>query len=92
MTNKNETPRMVENNQTNASKGKVFWSPIKSTWFLFHAFVALVGGYLFFSWEAFLVFVIFTGVTLCFGHSLGMHRRLIHNSYACPLWLRVHWE
>jgi stearoyl-CoA desaturase (delta-9 desaturase) len=28
-----------------------------------------------------------SGVTLCLGHSVGMHRRLIHNSFACPLWL-----
>lgn len=25
--------------------------------------------------------------TLCLGHSLGMHRRFIHRSYAAPLWL-----
>jgi stearoyl-CoA desaturase (delta-9 desaturase) len=26
-------------------------------------------------------------MTLCAGHSVGMHRRLIHNSFSCPLWL-----
>ena len=26
-------------------------------------------------------------MTLCAGHSVGMHRRLIHESFQCPLWL-----
>jgi fatty-acid desaturase len=33
------------------------------------------------------VFLFCTAATLCLGHSLGMHRRLIHNSYECPRWL-----
>jgi fatty-acid desaturase len=46
-----------------------------------------VGGPLLFSWSAFFVFLVLCGVTLCAGHSVGMHRRLIHNSFACPRWL-----
>ena len=87
MTNNNDTPRMIETLHTNANIGRVVWSPVKSIWYLFHAIVALVGGYLYFSWSALTVFLIFTGLTLCLGHSLGMHRRLIHKSYDCPLWL-----
>lgn len=34
-----------------------------------------------------MVFLLLTGVTLCLGHSLGMHRLLIHRSYECPLWM-----
>lgn len=37
--------------------------------------------------ENFLVFLISSAITLCLGHSLGMHRRLIHQSYECPKWL-----
>jgi stearoyl-CoA desaturase (delta-9 desaturase) len=48
---------------------------------------ALLLGPLYFTWDAFLLFVLTSGVTLCAGHSVGMHRRLIHNSFACPLWL-----
>ena len=44
---------------------------------------ALIGGWPTFSWDAFLVFVASTVVTLCFGHSLGMHRRFIHASFQC---------
>jgi len=32
-------------------------------------------------------FVVMSALTVCLGHSLGMHRRLIHRSYDCPLWL-----
>jgi stearoyl-CoA desaturase (delta-9 desaturase) len=39
------------------------------------------------SWNAAALCLVTTGVTLCFGHSVGMHRRLIHSSFACPLWL-----
>ncbi|MEM7430678.1 MAG: acyl-CoA desaturase [Pseudomonadota bacterium] len=33
------------------------------------------------------LFLLFTGLTLCLGHSLGMHRRLIHRAFDCPKWL-----
>ena len=33
------------------------------------------------------MFFIATGAVLLFGHSLGSHRKLIHNSYQCPKWL-----
>jgi stearoyl-CoA desaturase (delta-9 desaturase) len=33
------------------------------------------------------LFLVTTAVTVCLGHSLGMHRRLIHRAYECPLWL-----
>jgi len=39
------------------------------------------------SWQAFLVFLALSAVTLCAGHSVGMHRLLIHRSFRTPLWL-----
>ena len=81
------TPRMAENKQTNAEFGQVVWAPAKSLWYFSHLFIAIVGGVLFFSWSALAVFVIFTATTVCLGHSLGMHRRLIHDSYQCPKWM-----
>ena len=73
--------------QTSPVEGSVHWAPTKSIWFGAHCLVALVGGVLTFSFDALAVFAAVTAVTLCFGHSLGMHRKLIHNSYACPRWL-----
>ncbi len=72
---------------TNAAEGSVHWAPTKSLWLTVHYLVAAVGGYLTFSLEVLIVFSVVTATTLCLGHSLGLHRKLIHNSYACPRWL-----
>ncbi len=49
--------------------------------------IGIVGGALTFSWDALAVFLGFSAITLCAGHSVGMHRLRIHRSFACPLWL-----
>ena len=67
--------------------GTVRWSPVKSLWFAGMAAVALVGGAFTFSWTALALFAVSTALVLLFGHSLGSHRKLIHNSYQCPKWL-----
>ncbi|MEO8020266.1 acyl-CoA desaturase [Polaromonas sp.] len=48
---------------------------------------ALVLGSMYFSWSAVAVFLALTAVTLCTGHSVGFHRRLVHRSFKCPKWL-----
>jgi fatty-acid desaturase len=73
--------------RTSPIAGKVFWSPLKSIWLTAHYLIAIIGGALTFSIPAVLLLVITTAITLCLGHSLGMHRRLIHKSYECPIWL-----
>ncbi len=72
---------------TSAVKGRVHWAPAKSIWIGSMTLASLILGPLWFSWSAFFLFLLTTGITLCFGHSVGMHRRLIHGSFACPLWL-----
>ncbi|WP_229260524.1 acyl-CoA desaturase [Duganella alba] len=67
--------------------GEVRYAPLKSLWFLGMAGIALIGGWLTFSWSAFAVFLLTTATVLLFGHSLGSHRKLIHNSFQCPKWL-----
>jgi fatty-acid desaturase len=79
------SPRMFDAPLTDANAGKVRWKPAKSLWISGMAAVALIGGPLTFSWGALALFLITTGITVCLGHSLGMHRRLIHHSYECPL-------
>lgn len=69
---------------TNPLLGRVVWSPIKSAWYLGLSIMALIAGPLTFSWQNFTLFLLLSAVTLCLGHSLGMHRRLIHRSYECP--------
>lgn len=87
MDTNNEVPRICETPLSNATKGIVSWSPLKSIWYLSHMFIAFVAGMIYFSVTGLMVFLVFTVITLCLGHSLGMHRRLIHNSYDCPLWM-----
>src|SRR5215475_9163469 len=67
--------------------GTVEWAPVKSLWFLGMATGALVGGALTFSWAALSVFVGATALVLLFGHSLGNHRKLVHDSFQCPKWV-----
>ena len=79
--------RIIEVSQTDASIGVVVLSASKLLWMGSMFSIAFVGGYLTFSLNAVLVFVLTTGITICLGHSLGMHRRLIHKSYQCPKWM-----
>lgn len=73
--------------QRDVLQGEVIWEPVRSIWFIAMALGAAVGGALNFSWSGVAVFLVSTATVLLFGHSLGMHRKLIHNSYGCPKWL-----
>jgi stearoyl-CoA desaturase (delta-9 desaturase) len=79
--------RIVALEETDPVDGSVHWSAQKSLWIGTMTAAALVGGPLFFSWSALALFLATTALTLCLGHSLGMHRRLIHGSFETPLWL-----
>jgi len=79
--------RMLADEATDPVDGRVRWSPLKSLWISAMTAVAVVLGPLTLSWDAVVLFIATSAVTLCFGHSVGMHRRLIHNSFDCPLWL-----
>lgn len=87
MDTNDSVPRMVPGPGCDATAGQVRWAPLKSLWLAGMTAVALVAGPFTASWGAVGAFLILTGITLCLGHSLGMHRRLIHNAYDCPLWL-----
>ena len=80
-------PRMIDADDTSAIEGEVHWKPVKSLWISSLTLVALIGGPQFFTWSALVLFLVTTAVTVCLGHSLGMHRRLIHRAYDCPVWL-----
>jgi fatty-acid desaturase len=81
------TDRMFSSPDSNALDGKVCWVPSKSVWNLFMTLVAVIGAPLTFSWDAIVVFLVTTSVTICAGHSVGMHRLLIHKSFRTPKWL-----
>ena len=80
------------NSLTNLEKaspveGEVVWDPLRSIWNGAMLFAALILGPLYFTWDAFAAFIVTSAVTLCAGHSVGFHRRLIHRSFDCPKWL-----
>jgi fatty-acid desaturase len=77
--------RMHDGAQSDALRGSVHWKAGKSLHISAMTTLALLGGPVFFTWGALVLFLISTGVTVCLGHSLGMHRRLIHRAYECPL-------
>ena len=68
-------------------EGRIVWDPGRSIWNGAMLLGALVLGPLTFSWSAFAVFLATAALTLCAGHSVGFHRRLIHRSFDCPKWL-----
>ncbi|MBB2755146.1 UNVERIFIED_ORG: stearoyl-CoA desaturase (delta-9 desaturase) [Rhizobium aethiopicum] len=80
------TGRMIDDS-SDPVKGRVFWMPAKSIWITAMTLVAIIGGPLTFTWSAFAVFILLTAITICLGHSVGMHRLLIHRSFSTPLWI-----
>jgi stearoyl-CoA desaturase (delta-9 desaturase) len=88
-----DLPRGLQDHRVDAAdlrsvcEGSVVYSPVKSLWLTGMASVALVGCAATFSWNALALFAAITGWVLLFGHSLGSHRKLVHDSFACPKWL-----
>jgi fatty-acid desaturase len=67
--------------------GKVQWDPVHSIWNGGMLVAAMTLCPVYFSWSAVGLFVLLTGASILLGHSVGFHRRLIHRSFECPLWV-----
>lgn len=67
--------------ETSATDGAIRLSSVKAVWLFGHVALGLLGLLLFPQIDALLVFVALTAVTICAGHSVGMHRLLIHRSF-----------
>jgi len=67
--------------------GKVVWDAPRSLWnnVMFGGGLILAPQYI--SLSAVIVFLTLSALTLCMGHSVGFHRRLVHQSFNCPKWL-----
>jgi stearoyl-CoA desaturase (delta-9 desaturase) len=68
-------------------EGRVVWDPAHSLWNGGMMAATVVFGPTTATPGAILVFLLSTGAGLLLGHSVGFHRRLIHGSFQCPLWL-----
>jgi len=81
------TERVQPVPSTHAGQGVIRWDAAKSLWL----FAMIAGGVaaiaLTPSWGGFLAFLITTAITICAGHSVGMHRLLIHRSFQSKKWL-----
>lgn len=82
-----ETERVIPDARSDAVSGRVVFEPWRALWVLGMLLGALVGLLFFASWSALFVFLALSSFTLCLGHSVGMHRLLIHRSFEAPLWL-----
>lgn len=81
------TERMISLPESDPCEGKVVWSPVKSIWTGTLTFIAIIAGPATVTWDAFGLFLVSSAITLCAGHSVGMHRLLIHRSFAAPRWV-----
>ena len=79
--------RIHSSKNANTLDGNLSWAPTKSIWFTAHFIFWIIVGTVQFSFGAVAVFIGLSILILCGGHSLGMHRKLIHDSFDCPLWL-----
>lgn len=79
--------RVQQTSVQDVCDGIVRWEPVRSIWISSMALAAVIGGIYTFNWSAFALFAATTVTVLLLGHSLGMHRKLIHDSFQCPQWL-----
>jgi fatty-acid desaturase len=83
------TERVIPDMATSATEGRIVWDAKKSLWWFGHLFGGLVGLIWFTAADTVLVFVILCALTICGGHSVGMHRLLIHRAFDAPRWLEL---
>ena len=67
--------------------GSVSWDPARSLWNGGMLLASIVLAPLFWTWGSVMIFFVLLGITMCTGHSVGFHRRLIHRTFKCPKWL-----
>lgn len=68
-------------------RGRVVWAPLKSLGMTAMYAATLAGFVWYLRVDTVLLCVAKSLAVLLLGHSVGMHRRLIHKSFACPKWL-----
>ena len=81
------TPRVVADPDTSATLGHVAWAPARSLWTGTMTIAALTLAPIATTSGAIALFLVTSAVTLCAGHSIGLHRLLIHRSLATPVWV-----
>lgn len=81
------TERVIPLPDTCHMTGKIRVDWPKAIWIVGHGVLG-VGGLLFLpSFGGIAAFLLLTALSICTGHSVGMHRLLIHRSFQTPRWL-----
>jgi len=78
------TERVIPSPGTSALDGQIRVNVTKTIWLVAHGVAGITGIILFAQLDALLIFLALTGLTICAGHSVGMHRLLIHRSFHVP--------
>ncbi|MEO1247634.1 MAG: acyl-CoA desaturase [Pseudomonadota bacterium] len=79
----------IESAGANPVEGRVSFAPAKSLW-INTCLISFVTAAPFYTTPgAIVAFGVLTYTSLLLGHSVGMHRKLIHRSYDCPRWLEL---
>jgi len=78
--------RILSEDNSCANDARVSISLKKTIWMTAVYLITIIGCYLTYSIENLYLFLFCSAFVLLFGHSLGMHRRLIHKSYKCQKW------
>ncbi|WP_179379811.1 acyl-CoA desaturase [Jannaschia marina] len=78
------TDRVRPEPETCALSGRIVWDGPQSLWTLAHGVGGILALAVFPSLPGFAVFLALTAVTICAGHSVGMHRLLIHRAFRVP--------
>lgn len=74
----------VDGSHADAVSGNVVWAPAKSLWINGCLLGFVLAAPFATTLSAVLLFFALTYLTLLLGHSVGMHRKLIHQTYQCP--------
>ena len=81
------TQRMIAGAETSAAEGHIEWAPLKSLWIGGMVVSSICLGPVYVTPGALALFATTTIVTLCAGHSVGMHRLLVHRSFSARPWV-----
>lgn len=82
-----ETERVIPRPETCDQTGVIRCDLPKALWLLAHGALGVLGVVFFPSLANALAFAGLSAVTILAGHSVGMHRLLIHKSFETPRWL-----
>jgi sn-1 stearoyl-lipid 9-desaturase len=77
---------LVLNSDVDPLDGDVQWDPARSLWNGSMLAASLILAPWFFTWSALALCMVLLLITMCTGHSVGFHRRLIHRTFKCGKW------